>query len=499
MKVKRIASEGVRALLPSLFLVILLLPLSAQESALPRVTIEVGALGERNPTVESLVSTISTTLTLSLALSGEVVLVEEGESADLLFSVELSQDDGGYLMRASRESAGPSEPQEIALRRAESLFDIFDVADALTLDIVSEVTDGEVAFGALRLVNRGFDRRWELLIDGVSLGEGVASVDRLLTGSRTVTIADPLGAGSTYYSETFDLAAGETREVTFALPWAPRELRNEATRALAAVRGRLLGAAPGEAEATEIPASAGNQEFQGRAQALLAEAPGPAGKRLPQVVLDALSESVGLSRSRFASPYPPALADAGRRIVAYGNAVMPDELHAWRWSTDFPPIRVDPARDEDPSFYEASSRSGTDLYEIHMQRSSEGLHFFMVFHDGEPMRNSASYALSLVADHVDGDDRQIELLWRLEGQGSLSATTAVWESAAGEDREIRTFRGPFDITDTAVIATIPEAAIDLASELARLGGWELEANVYEFIQGRQVARDRIDWADRIYF
>ncbi|MFW6215660.1 MAG: hypothetical protein ACOC45_06905, partial [Alkalispirochaetaceae bacterium] len=306
---------------------------------------------------------------------GEVVLTEEDETPDLLFSVDLSQEDGRYLMRASRGAFDGAEPEEIALREAESLFDIFDVADALTLDIVSEITDAEVAFASLRLENRGFRRPWELLIDGVSLGANVSRVDRILTGERNVSVVSP--EGEPYYTTAVELAAGETRSLVFALPWAETALRAELSEALGSSRARLLGRGEREASVDALLSRLPGEQARLRLSTLLEEPPSAGGKRLPAANRERFTTALGLPAEQFSSPFPPALAEAGRSVISSGGAVRSDELVSWFYATNAPPLRVDPPREEDPNFFEASERSGTDLHEVVMQRSPAGLHFYL--------------------------------------------------------------------------------------------------------------------------
>ena len=121
-------------------------PLAGQESTEPRLRgwINVVSGSEADATIDGVVTTIASTLRLSLSVSGAVEVVATRQEADLVFEVAVQRQAGTYQMDAARVDLLQGGSEVIASRTAESLFDVFDVADQLTLDIVATVTDTRV-------------------------------------------------------------------------------------------------------------------------------------------------------------------------------------------------------------------------------------------------------------------------------------------------------------------------------------------------------------------
>jgi hypothetical protein len=205
--------------------------------------------------------------------------------------------------------------------------------------------------------------------------------------------------------------------------------------------------------------------------------------------------SAGAPQGRYVSRHQLSAERGSIAIVPRIDPVAHSELTAWRYgvTAGYRPFHTDPPQYEDPLFYEASDRTGTDIRDFYLFSSSGGIHFIMTFRDGDPMTTNAGYYVSLVSG-------EIELWWRLEGGARMTSRTTVLSRTTGDDRELRTYSAPHATDDFAVIGTIPVEAVEYAhSQPGLTGAWELEVTVEERIENRPVTRDSIPWGDNLYF
>ncbi|MFP4152803.1 MAG: hypothetical protein ACLFSV_08140 [Alkalispirochaeta sp.] len=485
------------------FVVMSMWPAEAEDPAENRLRgwVDVYSDGPADATMEGVVATIDTTLTVSLAISGTIEVVHSAAEADVLFRVAVEHRDGTYVMEATREDLLLDEAELIATRTAEVLFELFDVADALTLDIVETVTEGDVAFGSISLVNIGFPRSYEVWIDDVPVGRDVTRVDRILTGSRTVEVVSPGEPDSpiTYERQTVDIRTDRPAEVVFSIPYVD-EARGDAFRGAAQVaRATLLGESDASVTEPAIePDTSPADDLTERLATVITSLSDatPSRRNFSQRHLDAVaSTSVAARRDRYVTDYQISAERGSTAIIPRIDPVAESDLTGWRYAVTgaYRPFRIDPPRYDDPLFYEASDRTGTDIRDFYLFSSTGGIHFIMTFSDGDPMRTNAGYHVSLVSG-------EIELWWRLEGGSRLTSRTAVLARTEGEERELETFPSPYATGDFAVIGTIAIDAVEYArGHRDYTGSWDLEVTVEEQIENRSVTRDSIPWGEKVYF
>lgn len=141
----------------------------------------------------------------AVAIDDASAIEKIAASADLDYVIlgELDEDEDGRIRFEmvvwDREAAA------ITIRRdavAESLFDTFDVADELTLELLSALSGRRIAFGAIQLdLPASFDS-FGIFVDDQFAGFGTSRLERIPAGERTVRIV----------SFTGDPTASESRE-----------------------------------------------------------------------------------------------------------------------------------------------------------------------------------------------------------------------------------------------------------------------------------------------
>lgn len=475
------------------------MPVAGQESTEPRLRgwINVVSGSEADATIDGVVTTIASTLRLSLSVSGAVEVVESRREADLVFEVAVQRQGGTYQFDAARVDLLQGGSEVIASRTAESLFDVFDVADQLTLDIVATVTDADVAFGAIVLENLGFPGDFSVQIDGVAAGTNISRIDRVLTGTRTVTVVRGTDEPAVLAEQRVQIREDAPAVVRFSIPYLSAAARQAAVGRLAAARAPLVGESV-PADSTIAPELLPDdaQERLSLSRASLDTAR-PVRNGFTPAVLDLLRGVPGLPRlSTYRSRSGIVQLNAGAILVEQTAPVQPDELNGWRYTVtgQARPVRIDRAGDNSAS---PLGRSGMDLGDFYLFSSDAGLHFIMALNDDGPSVGlGSSYNVSLVADVPERTE-----LWFRVGDGVDSgARTVVMRKENGEDRELASFRSPVVLENGAVIGTIPIEALARARESAGISGWFVELTIDEREGSDTRVRDHLDWGgQKLYF
>ena len=111
--------------------------------------------------------------------------------------------------------------ESVVLRRearADSVFDIFDVGDAVVLDLVRAFSGEDLAFGTLIVENRGAEGTYTVYVDGTRIGTDIDR-ERILSGTRRVEIRRPGRFGEDVIAEeTITVPPNDSAVVVFSLP-----------------------------------------------------------------------------------------------------------------------------------------------------------------------------------------------------------------------------------------------------------------------------------------
>jgi len=105
-------------------------------------------------------------------------------------------------------------------RKAPGLLDIFDATDELIVSVLESMTGSHIGFGAITLTNTGEKGTYTVLVDGSPIGSDLTSLDRVLDGTRTVTIAQKRMLGDREIARSsVEVQEGKTAELSFAVPF----------------------------------------------------------------------------------------------------------------------------------------------------------------------------------------------------------------------------------------------------------------------------------------
>ena len=165
----------------------------------------------------------------------------------IIGSTEL-RDQGGFVLSLSifNTFEGTYQVQETAV--AESVFDIFDAADSITLALISQVSDIHIGFGAIQLERGSGFGRIEVYLDGKQIKNWERVFRKVLNGTYTLEVLQQRLLGDTVIlRREIEVVENQTTTVAFDIPGASDE-----EFAFLEERGRELiaeGEDPGNIEA----------------------------------------------------------------------------------------------------------------------------------------------------------------------------------------------------------------------------------------------------------
>ena len=153
--------------------------------------------------------------------NGELSLLARSEPAENIVYGAVETDEGGAIrLLLAVFDRGEGEVVLTEEARAESLLDVFQVADNLTATVVSGFSGRRIAFGTLRLSPQGANERpYEVYLDGNLLGHSLATAESILTGEHELRILAETELGrEEVFRERIEVEEARTTAVTFTIP-----------------------------------------------------------------------------------------------------------------------------------------------------------------------------------------------------------------------------------------------------------------------------------------
>ncbi|MFW6330020.1 MAG: hypothetical protein ACOC28_07950, partial [Alkalispirochaetaceae bacterium] len=430
---------------------------------------------------------------------------------ELLFVVSVARpEDGSYVMNAEVFSRPEDTVRAEIEESADSLFDVFEAADQLTLALIEEVTAVEVAFGSLTFQNRGFEGAYEVRIDNVLAGSRVAEIQRVLAGRRTVSIHPPGESEAVHRGEVV-VPEGGTAVVSFELPFLPTRAQQELDRYHAALVAPALGASghtgDPEAVAARVPPDR-SEEVEELIDALKESSNAPAHETVSIEVVSrfrrwanrALTGNPVQSR-----PFLPALKEAWvfpdsapvqRRVTIDGEVSDWEGIHPIRRDTDASGDRID------DRFGAAVERAepGTDIAELRLAEGEEGVYLLLTFYDGAPAGNGTSYRITFEAPKQGQSDpwNRIGLVWTSTGGDEERASVRLID-LEGSDRQISAQSVPRRRSGEGIESVIPRSLIELSRSRTGMNGWDILAIAELTVDGETIGTDEIRYGTKVHF
>jgi len=437
----------------------------APAQILPRVAVLPLMTDEHDGALSGVGEATRDTLELVLAMIGryELVDVDEfpaGYTVDSLTTLAQANSlttvvfgTAGYVNGSYHFELGVFDSQQMEVTRresgtAQSVFDVFDVADDLALKLVESFSNVRMTFGRLMLRPEG-EGQYDVRLDGRSLGQGVRVVPRVLVGRHEVSVVQQRPSGNVaIFGREVDVREGATEEITFRLPFltVPEE-QQFALLDRTILRGWRRPEREQETERAFDQALAAAVQFAGM----------PAGETLPEKyrVWRRAYEADRTSRqgSRFAEAartgYQVSREVASARLV---DTTAIDAVNTGRQSAGFLermiapylkatvvprarlPMSVDGKPDDwtgiDPLVTVPSGAGGdvpgADLTAAYLCRDEDRLYVMMVTHDGiYSDRLSYRFSTGILANHRDRVSGAIEM----GGEFGSPNRVMVWDTA----------------------------------------------------------------------
>lgn len=149
-------------------------------------------------------------------------------------------DDDSYSMTVSIWSLADDDVIIEETREFESIFDIFDVVDELSITIAEEITGEHIGFGTVLFNNIGDNVQYSVYIDDLLLGTSIDEAD-VLFGERTIKITRPTVLGDeTVIEEVINIEEGQEYTIRFELETSGNEEDQEVPRSENTERGNIV-------------------------------------------------------------------------------------------------------------------------------------------------------------------------------------------------------------------------------------------------------------------
>lgn len=149
--------------------------------------------------------------------------MEEGFD-EIIFGTARLREEGGFAFSLSIFNTYEGKVQVEETAAADSIFDVFDAADTITLELIAQVSDIHVGFGSLQLVRGEGYGTYDVYLDDKLIRNYERVFRRVLNGSYVISIRQERLLGDTViFEESIEVYENKTTTVTFDIPGASEE------------------------------------------------------------------------------------------------------------------------------------------------------------------------------------------------------------------------------------------------------------------------------------
>ncbi len=149
---------------------------------------------------------------------------EESVYDEILYGNAETTDSGGFKFTLSiynRSKEAVIIQEEVT---AETLLDIFNAADEITLALISHISDIHVGFGSIELIQESGKGFYQVYLDSKRVRNPKKLFKTVLNGSYTLTIHQERMKGDTVvFEKTVEVYEDQTTKVLFSIPPATEE------------------------------------------------------------------------------------------------------------------------------------------------------------------------------------------------------------------------------------------------------------------------------------
>ncbi|MDA3958701.1 hypothetical protein [Oceanispirochaeta sp.] len=153
-------------------------------------------------------------------LENKKAFSEENSIDNILYGEVTTEEDGTILISMYLYEKSSDSVVAVSAGKSPSVFDVFDVSDAILVELMKEFSDIHIGFGSLNFLNIGETGKYEVYLDGILLGEDLTSVDKILNKDYQVEIRQTrLAEESVIHTERLTIREGEITELSFSVPY----------------------------------------------------------------------------------------------------------------------------------------------------------------------------------------------------------------------------------------------------------------------------------------
>ncbi len=223
----------------SALILLLLMPqfLFAQSGLKPRISVFPLENQEKDLQIEVISRNIQKTIEFNLKMINKYNIIqnaiteypnsnswllaycEKNNIDDLIFGKAVMQSSGSIIIEMSVFNRHKAAITLTKSETAETVFEIFEAADKLAVEMMGSFSGMHIGFGDLKFINNGDKGKYSVYIDNVFAGEDIEDFPKVLYGERHIKITQVrMFEETAIYDNNIIVTENKTTEVLFSIP-----------------------------------------------------------------------------------------------------------------------------------------------------------------------------------------------------------------------------------------------------------------------------------------
>ena len=157
-------------------------------------------------------------------LEALATVAEKYRLDEIVFGTARSDSDGNLTFQLKLYNRADGKVKYSTEAVAESIFDVFDAADQITVGLISQMSDIHIGFGGVEIDRTGGTGVYTVYLNEERIRNPEKMLAKILNGSYTLSIKQSRLLGeSEIYSSAIEIFEDKTTKVSFSIPPATEE------------------------------------------------------------------------------------------------------------------------------------------------------------------------------------------------------------------------------------------------------------------------------------
>ncbi len=208
------------------------------------VTVLPAKVPSDNPQIKLIASTVTDTVSLTIKLLGkykfvriplsekqknnyslkELKSLSERYNIDNIIFGSISESKNNIVFNFSVYNKAKGKVVLKKEATTESIFDIFNISDNLTIELIEGFSNVHIAFGNVTLKNEGEKGSYSVFIDGQFIGKNVEEINHIFYGKHVLTIKQKrLNSEKIIFEQNIEIPENSTIIVHFKIPYLTKK------------------------------------------------------------------------------------------------------------------------------------------------------------------------------------------------------------------------------------------------------------------------------------